>query len=138
VLLRGGAIEVTHQGRKYRTHADPACRAAFNTNPAFRAASFAPREALDIKTLAEAVRQYEEMTGREVDVEEGAIAQAFQKIANEDREKLLPLTARMSALDMPGTDTIKEFLQTEKVSSTWQLMIVSEPLPRRKELSRYA
>lgn len=112
VLLRGGAIEVTHQGRKYRTHADPACRAAFNTNPAFRAASFAPREALDIKTLAEAVRQYEEMTGREVDVEEGAIAQAFQKIANEDREKLLPLTARMSALDMPGTDTIKEFLQT--------------------------
>ena len=49
VLFRGGAVEVTHQGRKYRNYSDPACRPPFVNNPAFRAASFAPRETLDLK-----------------------------------------------------------------------------------------
>ncbi len=112
VLLRGGAIEVTYQGRKYRNHTDPSCRTPFTNKPAFNVASFAPREALDLKTLAEAVRQYEDITGKEVDVEEGAIAQAFQKLAAEDREQLLSLVARMKALDLPGVDTMTEFLET--------------------------
>jgi hypothetical protein len=80
--------------------------------PAFNVASFTPREALDLKTLAEAVRQYEDITGKEVDVEEGAIAQAFQKLANDDREQLLSLVARMKALDLPGVDVMVEFLET--------------------------
>ena len=33
VLLRGGAVEVTHQGRKYRNHNDPACRVPFSKDP---------------------------------------------------------------------------------------------------------
>ena len=70
VLLRGGAIEVTHQGRKHRNHNDPACRAAFVTKNAFRAASFAPRETFDLKMLANAARAFEEITGNEVDIEE--------------------------------------------------------------------
>jgi hypothetical protein len=112
VLLRGGAIEVTHQGRRYRDHNDPACREPFVNQNAFRAASFAPREALDLKLLTEAARHYEEITGKEVDIEEGAIAQAFQKLAAEDRERLLPLVARMRALGLPGQDAAAEFLQT--------------------------
>jgi hypothetical protein len=79
VLLRGGAIEVTHQGRKDRNHHDPACRQPFINNNAFRAASFAPREALDLKMLTDAARHYEAMTGSEVDSEESALAQAFQR-----------------------------------------------------------
>jgi hypothetical protein len=55
VLLRGGAVEVTHQGRKYRNHNDPACRLPFTKVPAFRTASFAPRESIDLKTLAKAL-----------------------------------------------------------------------------------
>ncbi len=112
VLLRGGVIEVTHQGRKYRNHNDPACRKPFINNPAFRAASFSPREALDLKLLANAARQYEEMTGKEVDIEESSISTAFQKLATEDREKLLSLVARMEALDLPGREFMKDHLNT--------------------------
>ncbi|MBI4519050.1 MAG: BREX system P-loop protein BrxC [Deltaproteobacteria bacterium] len=112
VLLRGGAVEVTHQGRKYRNHNDPACRIPFTKTPAFRAASFAPREALDLKMLTDAARHFEEITGKDVDIEEGAIAAAFQKLASEDREQLLPLVARMQALHLPGADAVEEHLHT--------------------------
>jgi len=112
VLLRGGAIEVTHQGRKYRNHNDPACRQPFTNNNAFRAASFAPREALDLRMLTEAARHYEAITGNEVDIEEGALAQAFQKLAAEDRSMLLPLTEKMRAAQLPGMPYLEEFQET--------------------------
>ncbi len=112
VLLRGGAIEVTHQGRKHRNHNDPACRQPFIKNNAFRVASFAPREALDLKILADAARQYETITGDEVDIEEGALTQAFKKLAAEDREMLLPLEAKMNAAKLPGRGELKEFRET--------------------------
>jgi len=103
-LLRAGAIEVTSQGRRFRNHADPMARQAFTSNNAFRAAAFAPREALDLKMLTEAAKNYEEITGEEVDIEETAISQAFQRLAREDREVVSPLLARVSALNLPGAD----------------------------------
>lgn len=112
VLLRGGAIEVTHQGRKYRHHNDPACHQPFINNNAFRAASFAPREALDLRMLTDAARQYEAITGSEVDIEEGALAQAFRRLAAEDRNMLLPLAEKMRAAQLPGTDYLAEFQET--------------------------
>lgn len=112
VLLRGGAIEVTHQGRRYRNHNDPACRQPFINNNAFRAASFSPREALDLKMLTDAARYYEAMTGNEVDIEESALAQAFQKLAADDRELLLPLIAGMKAAQLPGVEHLVEFQET--------------------------
>ena len=112
VLLRGGAIEVTYQGHKHRNHNDPACREPFTNNQAFRAASFAPREALDLKMLADAARNYEAITGQEVDIEEGALAVAYQKLAADDRELLLPLVAEVRAAQLPGTSWLAEFQQT--------------------------
>ncbi|MCL6447596.1 MAG: BREX system P-loop protein BrxC [Armatimonadetes bacterium] len=112
VLLRGGAIEVTHQGRKYRNHNDPACRQPFINNNAFRAASFSPREALDLKMLTDAARYYEAMTGNEVDIEESALAQAFQKLAADDRELIMPLINRMKATQLPGVEHLVEFQET--------------------------
>ncbi|HOF49493.1 MAG TPA: BREX system P-loop protein BrxC [Verrucomicrobiota bacterium] len=110
ILFRGGSVEVTHQGRKYRNYTEPASRPPFVNNPAFRAASFSPREALDLKVLANAARMYEEITGKDVDIEEGAIAVAFKQVAAADREKLLPLSARLSALRLPGADLVKQQL----------------------------
>jgi len=112
VLLRGGAIEVTHQGRKYRDHNDPACRQPFINNNAFKAASFAPREAIDLRLLTEAARHFEEITGSEADIEEGALAQAFQRLAAEDREMLLPLVAQVRAAWLPGAEALAEFQET--------------------------
>lgn len=110
LLFRGGAVEVTHQGRKHRNYSDPASRPPFVNNPAFRAASFAPRETLDLKVLAKAAQAYEEITGKDVNIEEGDIAQAFKQVAAQDREKLLPVVARLQALKVPGWESAKAHL----------------------------
>jgi hypothetical protein len=89
---------------------EPAARAPFVKNPDFRAASFSPRETLDLKVLANAARMYEEITGKDVNIEEGAIAEAFKATAAADREKLLPLSARLSALKLPGSSLVEEQL----------------------------
>ncbi len=111
VLFRGGALEVSHQGRKYRHYTEPPARQPFQSNPAFRAASFSPREALDLKVLASAARMYEELTGKDVNIEEGAIAQAFKQAAAADREKLVPLGARLTALRFPGAEVVQDQLK---------------------------
>jgi hypothetical protein len=100
-LLRGAAVQVTYQGRRYRNHLDPQVRPAFSGTNAFRAASFAPRESIDLRTLVNAARRYEEITGEEVDVEEVAIAQAFQRLAGGELEALLPVEATVEAHDIP-------------------------------------
>lgn len=102
VLLRAGAIVVTHQGRSYRSHQDPQARVPFANTPAFRAASFAPREtAPTLRDLTRAVEQYELLTGEEVDVEESAIATALKRFAAAELQALVPLeaTARAHGLD---------------------------------------
>ena len=110
ILFRGGAVEVSHQGRKYKQYSEPQARQPFTSTPAFRAASYSPREALDLKILAAAARMYEELTGRDVNIEEGEIAQAFKQVAAADREKLLPLAARLQALRLPGAKAVQEQL----------------------------
>ncbi len=112
VLLRAGAIEITYQGRKFREHTEPSVYKVFTSVQAFRQASFSPRKALDLRMLAEAARHYEEITGEEVDIEESAIAKAFKKLAEEDREILLELIPKMKATDLPGTQFLEEFRQT--------------------------
>lgn len=111
ILFRGGAVEVTHQGRKYRNYVEPAARPPFTKNPDFRAASFSPRETLDLKLLSNAARMYEEITGKDVNIEEGAIAEALKAVATADLAKLIPLEARLSALKLPGADAVREQLQ---------------------------
>ncbi|MFO7640523.1 MAG: BREX system P-loop protein BrxC, partial [Candidatus Competibacteraceae bacterium] len=83
-LFRAGEIEVTHQGNRYHNYQDPASRTPFTNNPAFRSSLFSPRQSVGLKTLTQAVRQLENLIGEEVDVEEGAIATAFKKVAEEE------------------------------------------------------
>ncbi len=112
VLLRAGSIEVTYQGRRYRNHQDPQSRVPFTNNLAFRAASFAPREAIGLKTLTTAVQHYEELTGEEVDVEEGTIAAAFKKVADDELKLLFPVEAKAQANHLPVTETLDDYRHT--------------------------
>ncbi len=112
VLLRAGAIEVTHQGRRFRNHQDPQCRVPFANNPAFRGAGFAPRESIDLKTLIAAVRGFEQLTGDEVDVEEGAIANALKKWATEEMNLLLPIISETRANQLPGQGLLDDYRNT--------------------------
>ncbi len=108
-LLRGGAIEVTYQGRRYRNHLDPQARAPFTGTNAFRSASFAPRKAPDLQTLVSAARRYETLTGEEVDVEESVISQAFQRWARAEFTALLPVEATVRAHHIPVTTVLGEY-----------------------------
>lgn len=111
-MLRGGAIEVTYQGRRYRDHRDPQVRAAFSGANAFRSASFAPRKPIELATLTEAAKQYEAITGHEVDVEETTIAQAFQSLARKELEALVHVEATVRANDIPVKDMLQGYRQT--------------------------
>jgi hypothetical protein len=112
VLLRGGYVEVTHQGRRLRNYQEPQARAAFATVPSFRAASFSPRESVGLKTLTTAVQHLEQLTGEEVDIEEGAIAARFKKLAEEEMKLVLPLAATVQANRLPGADAVDEYKQS--------------------------
>jgi hypothetical protein len=111
ILFRGGAVEISHQGRKYQQYSEPPARQPFTSVPAFRAASFSPREVLDLKTLAAAARMLEEIAGKDVNLEEGEIAREFKQLATSDREWLLGLAAGLRALDLPGASAIQDQLQ---------------------------
>jgi hypothetical protein len=111
-LFRAGEIEVTYQGNRYHNYQDPASRTPFTNNPAFRSSMFSPRQSVGLKTLTQAVQQLEDLTGEEVDVEEGAIATAFKKVAAEELEKLYPLQATAEANRFPILSVLSEYQQT--------------------------
>src|SRR5262249_22257106 len=79
---------------------------------AFRGSLFSPRESVGLKTLTQAVQQLEDLTGEEVDVEEGAIATAFKKVAADELEKLYPLKATAEAHRLPVLPMLSEYHQT--------------------------
>ena len=108
LLLRAGAIEVTYQGRSFR-EPDPLVYRVFTGPQAFRQASFAPRRMLSAPILVQAARNYEEITGSEVDMEEGAIARAFKSLAEEDLNLLRELIPKMKAQELPGVEALEGF-----------------------------
>jgi hypothetical protein len=108
-LLRAGVIEVTHQGRRFRNHLDALVRTVFAGTNTFRAASFAPRKAPDLKTLVSAAKRFEELTGEEVDVDEAAIATAFQNLARVELNTLLPVEAIAKANQVPVLTVLEEY-----------------------------
>jgi hypothetical protein len=111
-LFRAGEIEVTYQGNRYHNYQDPASRTPFTNIPAFRSSLFSPRQSIGLKTLTQAVQQLEDLAGEEVDVEEGAIATAFKKVAAEELEKLYPLKATAEAHRLPVLTMLSEYQQT--------------------------
>ena len=111
-LFRAGEIEVTYQGNRFHNYQDPASRTPLTSNPAFRSSLFSPRQSVGLKTLTKAVQQLEDLTGEEVDVEEGAIATAFKKVAAEELEKLYPLKATVEAHRLPVLSLLAEYQQT--------------------------
>src|ERR1700757_4605210 len=111
-LFRANEVEVTYQGNRYAGYQDPASRVPFTKVPAFRSSLFSPRQSVGLKTLTQAVQQLEDLTGEEVDVEEGAIAAAFKKVAAEELEKLYPLKATAEAHHLPILSMLSEYQQT--------------------------
>src|ERR1700688_2811793 len=111
-LFRAVEVEVTYQGNRFHNYQDPASRTPLTSNPAFRSSLFSPRQSVGLKTLTQAVQQLEDLTGEEVDVEEGAIATAFKNVAAEELEKLYPLKALAEAHRLPVVPLLTDYQQT--------------------------
>jgi hypothetical protein len=111
-LFRANEVEVTYQGNRYASYQDPASRGPFTKVSAFRSSLFSPRQSVGLKMLTQAVQQLEDLTGEEVDVEEGAIAAAFKKVAAEELEKLHPLSALAEAHHLPIVPLLADYKQT--------------------------
>src|SRR5206468_6478441 len=111
-LYRAGEVEVAYQGSRYANYQDPVSRTPFTKTPAFRSSLFSPRQSVGLKMLTQAVQQLEDLTGEEVDVEEGAFAAAFKKVAAEELEKLYPLKALAEAHHLPVVPLLTEYQQT--------------------------
>ena len=111
-LFRAGEIEVTYQGNRYHNYQDPASRTPLTSNTGFKSSLFSPRQSVGLKTLTQAVQHLEDLTGEEVDVEEGAIATAFKKVAAEELEKLYPLKATAEAHRLPVLTMLSDYQQT--------------------------
>src|SRR5207244_5852499 len=112
LLSRAAPTDVTYQRNRFRNYHDPLSRVPCINNVAFRTSLFSPRDTLGLKTLTLAVQQLEDLTGEEVDVEEGAIATAFKKVASEELEKLYPLKATAEAHRLLILPLLSEFKQT--------------------------
>jgi len=111
-LFRAGEIEVTQGGNRFHNYQDPASRNAFTNNTAFRSALFSPRQTVGLKVLTQAVQILEDLIGEDVDVEEGAIAAAFKKLASKEQESLLQLKATADAHQLPVREMLQEFAET--------------------------
>jgi hypothetical protein len=114
VLLRAGAIEITYEGRRFTSHQDPQCRVPLTKTNAFKASSFAPRSVIDLTTLTAAARNYEEIMGAEVNVEEEAIGLAFKRLAEEELQKVFPVKTLASLHNLPFLATVRSYEATLK------------------------
>ncbi|RJQ12089.1 MAG: BREX system P-loop protein BrxC [Bacillota bacterium] len=109
-LLRAAAIEVTSRDQRIRSYQDPQARAVFASLPAFRAASFAPREKPALKVLTTAAEHWETLTGREVDVEEHAIGSVVREFASKERAEVLPLFTQVDLHRLPFASEVRDYL----------------------------
>lgn len=114
-LFRAGAIEVSHGGQRFEDYRAPQARLPFTSNPAFRSALFTPVKPIDLKTLTAAVKAYEALTGKTVDVEKNEIAAAAKRLAQEELRDLVPVAEKAKLHGLPFVETIEAYEASMKV-----------------------
>jgi hypothetical protein len=112
VLFRAGAIEVSYQGQRYDSYDLPSARTPLINNTAFKSSLFTPVKPLELKTLTQAVKSYEELTGQTVDPEKSVIAAAFKKFAEDELRQLVSVRATVQANNLPVAGQINDYYTT--------------------------
>ncbi len=112
ILFRGGVIEVSFEGQKYDSFTDPRSREPFINNTRFKSAVFTPVKHIDLKTLTQAVKGYEILTGRTVDMEKNAISSALKAYAEAEMKEILPMIAESRAWGLPVLSILEHYQET--------------------------
>lgn len=113
-LFRAGAIEVSFDGQHFGTYHDQRSHTPFVKNRDFKKALFTPVQPMDIRTLTQAVENYEHLTGRTIDAEKHAIQSALKAFAESELETVVPLEATAKAHGLPCLSEISAYRQTLK------------------------
>ncbi len=112
-LFRAGVIEVSYQGRRYKSYTETGGREAIVNNNAFKLAAFMPREQIiSPKVIKEACLNYEAITGKEVDAEENAITDKLRELSSQKKEILLSMKAKADVLKLPCKEFVENLLRT--------------------------
>lgn len=121
VLFRSGSIEVTHKGQRYSDYSLPDARAPFIKDADFKNASFVPQKPIEHKTLKNAAEHYQELTGKEVDLEANAISRAAKDFAQNEKDELVDICALAKAHDLPFSEDLDAYRETiESILSSSQ------------------
>ncbi|MDA8146474.1 MAG: hypothetical protein M0Z27_10505, partial [Thermaerobacter sp.] len=108
-LFRARHVELLWQGKRFR---DPVgAREVFQGQRNFRQAVFTPRESLGIEHRRRAARFYQELTGREISLEEVPLATQLRCWLGEQRQRLAPLAAAARVEGLPGSEQLGELEQ---------------------------
>lgn len=114
-LFRAGKIEIGYQGKRYRDFSEHLGREAITNNNSYKVAVFLPREqTLSFKQIKDACENYEAITGEEVNAEEGDIARAIKKFADEKKDSVVEINAKVRANNLPVQLFVDDLLNTLK------------------------
>jgi len=102
-LMRAGKITVTSNGQQHKNYNEPAARQPFVNLPAFRNATFEPRNdaTLTLKETRAAVQAYEELTGGTIEFDNETIADRFRKYADDSARTTSEIDSRRQANGLP-------------------------------------
>ena len=82
-----------------------------------------PDQAVDLKTLTQAVQCYEGLTGETVDVEKNAIGVAAKAYAEMEMKQVIPMIAEVKARSLPGLTNVEAYREARRISRTAPLTI---------------
>lgn len=109
VLFRAGAIVVNHKNNRYSDYSEPESQVALIKNQDFRNASFVPHKPLDLKIQTTAVTRYQELTGKDIDVDSNAISKAIEEFAKKEKESVVGDYATSKAENLKVQNSIKDY-----------------------------
>lgn len=112
VIFRANQLEITYQGQRFKSYQEPAARVPLTNQTAFRSATFAPKEGVDLRTIKRAAENIESITGEFADMDETTLATAFQEIAREDQSLLKDVLHIIRQFELPGEELLVDFQNT--------------------------
>lgn len=108
LLLRANKIEITSQGKRYRTYSDTGIKDIFKTR-SFRASSISLRdEKLSLQNLSKSSKILEEIYGKEIEIEETAIWKEIKEKLNKEIQKIKNVVNSLRAYQLLGIDDLNE------------------------------
>jgi hypothetical protein len=108
-LLRAGKIEATSGGKTFEDARSTDSKNTFNSNTAYRQASFRPKEGLDYRLLVQASDAFRQTFGKEAkELEQGKMAQDIRIELEQREHELRRMHTLLVRHGLPGESMLQE------------------------------